>query len=48
VSHRIVPYDAAGLFEAFERRAIPERAFIYRAFLGGRFGRARGAIGLNQ
>ena len=37
VEHRGVPYDDAALYEAFERRQVPERAFIYRAFLGGRF-----------
>lgn len=38
VEHRAVRYDDAGLFRAFERRDVPERAFIYRAFFGGRFG----------
>ena len=37
IEHRAVPYDDAELFSAFERRHVPERRFIYRAFLGGRF-----------
>ncbi|MBN1400545.1 MAG: metallophosphoesterase family protein [Anaerolineae bacterium] len=37
VEHRRVPYDDAALFAAFEQREVPERAFIYRAFFGGRF-----------
>ena len=37
VEHRAVAYDDTALFQAFERRQVPERAFIYRAFLGGRF-----------
>lgn len=32
VEHHAVPYDAATLFAAFERRHVPERHFIYRAF----------------
>jgi len=31
------PYEDAELLEAFESRDAPEREFIYRAFLGGRF-----------
>jgi len=31
------PYDDQGLFEAFESRDVPERAFIYKAFFGNRF-----------
>jgi predicted phosphodiesterase len=38
IEHRSVPYDDGPLLEAFERRAVPEREFIYRAFFGGRFG----------
>jgi predicted phosphodiesterase len=38
VEHRAVPYHDRELFDAFEQRDVPERAFIYRAFLGGRFG----------
>ena len=38
VEHRQVPYDDTELFRAFEQRNVPERAFIYRAFFGGRFG----------
>lgn len=37
VEHRGVPYDDAELLRAFERRSVPERKFIYRAFFGGRF-----------
>jgi len=33
-----VPYDDSALYSAFEARAVPERAFIYRAFFAGRFG----------
>ncbi len=36
LAHRGVPYDDAGLFRAFERRGVPERAFLLRAFFGGR------------
>lgn len=38
VAHRSVPYEDRALYLAFEQRAVPERAFIYRAFFGGRFG----------
>jgi predicted phosphodiesterase len=34
---RLVKYDDAPLFEAFESRKVPERVFIYDAFFGGRF-----------
>jgi putative phosphoesterase len=37
LSHHQVPYDDAPLYQAFEARAVPERAFLYRAFFGGRF-----------
>ncbi len=37
VAHRSVPYDDADVFTTFERRCVPERHFIYRAFFGGRF-----------
>jgi predicted phosphodiesterase len=37
LEHRAVAYDDAELLHAFEERCVPERAFIYRAFLGGRF-----------
>ncbi len=37
IEHCAVPYDDSALFYAFEQRQVPERAFIYRAFLGGRF-----------
>jgi hypothetical protein len=36
---RAVPYDDEPLFRAFEERRVPERAFLYRAFFGGRFPR---------
>jgi hypothetical protein len=38
VTHRQVPYDDSMLHTAFEQRDVPERAFIYQAFFGGRFG----------
>jgi putative phosphoesterase len=38
LQHRIVAYDDAELFAAFEARDVPERAFIAKAFLGGRYG----------
>ena len=31
-----IPYDDRALFEQFERRAVPERDFIYQAFFGGK------------
>jgi predicted phosphodiesterase len=37
LDHRAVPYDDAELGQAFEDRDVPERAFINRAFFGGRF-----------
>ena len=37
VEHRSVPYDDGRLVAAFERRDVPEREFLYRAFFGGRF-----------
>lgn len=37
VKHQQVPYDDTKLFEEFESRRVPEREFIYQAFLGGRF-----------
>jgi hypothetical protein len=40
LQHRSVPYDDAELLSAFEKRRVPERAFIYRAFFGGRFSSA--------
>jgi len=36
VDFRSVPYGDAELFAAFERRRVPERAFICDVFLGGR------------
>ncbi len=38
VRHRSVPYDDATLARDFERREVPERSFIDRAFFGGRLG----------
>jgi len=35
---RAVPYDDRALLEAFKERRVPERAFLYRAFFGGRYG----------
>lgn len=37
VAHRAVRYDDGPLYTAFEERKVPERAFIYRNFLGERF-----------
>jgi predicted phosphodiesterase len=37
IEHRSVPYEDGELLKAFERRGVPEREFIYRAFFGGRF-----------
>ncbi len=37
LEHRAVPYEDGELWEAFEERRVPERAFIYRTFFGGRF-----------
>jgi predicted phosphodiesterase len=36
-THRGVPYDDTRLPRAFERRGVPAREFIYRAFFGGPF-----------
>jgi predicted phosphodiesterase len=38
LTHRRVPYDDTELWQAFERRRVPERHFIYQTFFGGRFG----------
>jgi predicted phosphodiesterase len=38
LEHRAVPYDDGPLFRDFEARKVPERAFLYKAFYGGRFG----------
>jgi putative phosphoesterase len=38
IEHCCEPYDDGELFRAFERRAVPGRAFFYRMFLGDRFG----------
>jgi putative phosphoesterase len=38
IRHCSVPYDDQELYEAFEDRDVPERDFIYKVFLGGRFG----------
>lgn len=37
IEHRSLPYDDTELLKAFEQRDVPERAFIYRSFFGGRF-----------
>jgi len=37
IMHRGAPYEDGPLYTAFEERDVPERAFIYRTFLGGRF-----------
>ncbi len=37
IEKRGVPYNDDALYRAFEQRRVPERAFIYRAFFGGRF-----------
>jgi hypothetical protein len=37
IEKRGVLYDDIALYQAFEQRRVPERAFIYRAFFGGRF-----------
>jgi hypothetical protein len=37
VTHCSVPYDDTSLLQAFEGRRVPERAFLYHAFFGGRF-----------
>jgi predicted phosphodiesterase len=38
IQHLSVPYDDNQLYQAFEDRNVPERAFIYKVFFGGRFG----------
>ncbi|MBB6098164.1 putative phosphodiesterase [Deinobacterium chartae] len=42
LEQRALVYDDSGLLEAFEQRAVPERAFIRRAFFEGDFEGARG------
>jgi len=37
VQSRAVAYDDTTLFRAFEQRRVPDRAFLYQAFFGGRF-----------
>jgi putative phosphoesterase len=37
LTRHAVPYDDGPLFEAFERRRVPERRFLYKAFFGARF-----------
>jgi len=37
VEQREIAYDDEALFAAFEKRAVPDREFIYKAFFGGRF-----------
>jgi predicted phosphodiesterase len=41
IAYREVLYDDTELFEAFERRNVPEREFICRVFFGARNGRDR-------
>jgi predicted phosphodiesterase len=37
IQHHSVAYDDRELFKTFEKRAVPEKEFIYKAFFGGRF-----------
>jgi len=37
IRHCSVGYNDRSLYEAFEDRDVPERAFIYKVFFGGRF-----------
>jgi predicted phosphodiesterase len=37
LEHKAVPYDDRPLFMDFEARQVPARAFLYKAFHGGRF-----------
>lgn len=37
IRHCCIAYDDRDLFKTFEEREVPERAFIYKAFFGGRF-----------
>jgi putative phosphoesterase len=37
IQKRTASYDDKGLYNAFEARDVPERAFIYKAFFGNRF-----------
>ncbi len=37
VEHHHIPYDDRCLYQDFEERKVPERAFLYDAFFGGRF-----------
>jgi len=37
LTRHAVPYDDGPLFAAFERRQVPVRHFLYRAFFGARF-----------
>ena len=39
VEHHAVRYDDRQLYQDFERRGVPDRDFLYRAFFGGRFSR---------
>lgn len=39
ITHHAIPYDDRELYYTFEKRQVPERHFLYRAFYGGRFGR---------
>jgi len=37
IEHRHVAYDDTELYREFERRRVPDRALIYKAFFGSRF-----------
>ena len=37
VGYREIAYEDIVLFEEFEKRQVPDRGFIYKAFFGGRF-----------
>jgi len=37
LEHKAVPYDDGPLFRDYEARLVPARAFLYKAFHGGRF-----------
>ena len=37
VEHRRIPYSDRALFSMFEKRKVPDRSLLYKAFYGGRF-----------
>ena len=37
IQHHSIAYDDKDLFNTFEKRDVPEREFIYKAFFGSRF-----------